>query len=247
MPIAARATVTVAIVALVMTGCRDGFGRQYEYEEELYLDLDGSATLFVNASVAALVALRGLDLDVAPHARLDRARVRQAFEGPGVDVIRVSGSRRHGRRFVHLRLETADIRQLSSLAPLSWSDYAFERRGDGFVFEQTVSETEARRIPDVGWRGTELVAFRVHLPSRIRYHDALPGNLRRGNILVWEQPLADRAAGRPLHMEAHIDPESILSRTLWLFGTTGAVVALMFAVVVWAIVRKGREAEPGEI
>ena len=41
---------------------------QYQYEEELYLDLDGSATLNLNASVASLVALRGVDLPT------DRAR-----------------------------------------------------------------------------------------------------------------------------------------------------------------------------
>jgi hypothetical protein len=244
MPIPMRPIVAVAIAALVLTGCRDGLRRQYEYEEELYLELDGSATLFVNASVASLVAMRGLDLDVAPRARLDRARIGAAFEAPGVDVIRVSGSRRHERRFVHVRLETTDVRQFSRVAPLAWSEYIFDRREEGFVFVQTVGKTAARDLPDVGWTGTELVAFRIHLPSRIRYHDAPPGNLRRGNILVWEQPLAERRAGRPLHMEAHIDPESILHRTLWLFATTGAVVALTFLAVIWWIVRRGRTADP---
>ena len=36
-------------------------------EEDLYLALDGSATLVVNASIPALVALRGLDLDPAAN------------------------------------------------------------------------------------------------------------------------------------------------------------------------------------
>ena len=40
----------------------------YEYEEELYLGLDGSATLNVNASVPALVALRGVDLNQSARA-----------------------------------------------------------------------------------------------------------------------------------------------------------------------------------
>jgi hypothetical protein len=243
MPILTRRAVAVAIVVLMAAACRDGLRRQYEYEEELYLELDGSATLFVNASVPALVALRGLDLDVGPRARLDRASVRAAFEAPGVEVIRVSGSRRHGRRFVHLRLEAADIRQLSRVAPLSWSSYTFDRRGEGFVFAQNVTSARRKEIPDVGWNGGELVAFRVHLPSRIRYHDAPPGNLRRGNILVWQQTLADRREGRPLHMEAHIDPESILQRTLLLFGATGVVVVMTFVAVIWWVARRGREAD----
>src|SRR5437667_180839 len=75
---------------------------EYEYEEELYLALDGSATLNVNASVAALVALRGATLPVEPGARVDREQVRAWFAGPGVTVTRVSLSRRRGRRFVHV-------------------------------------------------------------------------------------------------------------------------------------------------
>ena len=49
-----------------------GLGGQYEYEEEIYLELDGSATVVVNASIPALVALRGLPLDPNPEARIDR-------------------------------------------------------------------------------------------------------------------------------------------------------------------------------
>ena len=36
-----------------------GLFRQYEYEEEVYVSLDGTATVYVNASLAALNALRG--------------------------------------------------------------------------------------------------------------------------------------------------------------------------------------------
>jgi hypothetical protein len=246
MPILTRRAVALAVAIVMAAACRDGLRRQYEYEEELYLGLDGSATLFVNASVAALVALRGLDLEVAPRARLDRARVRAAFEAPGVEVIRVSGSRRHGRRFVHVRIEAGDVRRLSRAAPLSWSAYTFDSQSDGFVFVQRVGDAATNDVPDVGWHGAELAAFRVHLPSRIRYHDAPPGNLRRGNILVWEQTLVERRQGRPLHMEAHIDRESILRRTLLLFASTGVVVAVTFAAVIWWVARRGRGADHGE-
>ena len=49
----------------------------------MYLRLDGSATVNVNASVASLVALRGVDLPVDPKARLDRGRVRALFQTAG--------------------------------------------------------------------------------------------------------------------------------------------------------------------
>ena len=64
-----------------------------------------------------------------------------------------------------------------------------------------------------------------------------PG-LGRGNILAWEQPLAERLRGTPLVLDARMDPESILFRTLWLFGWTFVAVAITFGFVIWWIVRR---------
>src|SRR6266850_8032032 len=115
-----RPWVAIALAAaLLAAGCggalTHGGGllkKQYEYEEELYLALDGSATLNVNASVPALVALRGIDLNVSPRARFDRDRLRAFFQGPGASVTAVSSSRRYGRRFVHVSVDVADVRSL---------------------------------------------------------------------------------------------------------------------------------------
>ena len=235
-------TAVLLLVMLSAGACRGGaLLRQYEYEEETFLALDGTATVYVNASVPALVALRGIDLDVNPRARLDRGRVRTFYAAPGTHVVRVSTSRRHSRRFVHLRIEVDNVRRLSAAGPFAWSRYAFERRENLFVFRQTVGAASGKSVGDVGWNGEELVAFRLHLPSKIEYHNTLPGNLRRGNILVWEQRLTDRLAGAPVDMEARMETESILYRTLWLFAVTGLVVAAAFLIVIWGIVRKGRE------
>ena len=47
----------LAALAFTGAGCSRGeLFRQYEYEEEIYLALDGSATVYVNTSVAALDA-----------------------------------------------------------------------------------------------------------------------------------------------------------------------------------------------
>ncbi|HXE81472.1 MAG TPA: hypothetical protein VNK41_12015 [Vicinamibacterales bacterium] len=219
-------------------------GRVYEYEEALYLSLDGSATLFVNGSVPALVALRGLDLDLNPRARLDRGKVRNAYESSVTHVTRVGSSRRSGRRFVHLRIEVDDVRRLGEVAPLSWSTYSFVEQDDAFVFRQRVGPPAGVRIGAVGWTGKELTAFRLHLPSRIFYHNAPSGQVARGNILEWEQPLSDRLAGEPVSIEVHLDTESILYRTLWLFGAMILLVAALFALVIAWIIRKGRRAPP---
>ena len=68
--------------ALAAAACGGGFiKKQYEYEEELYLALDGSATVYLNASVPALVALRGVDLPIDPKQLLDRQSIRAIFAG----------------------------------------------------------------------------------------------------------------------------------------------------------------------
>ncbi|MEP6782059.1 MAG: hypothetical protein ABI983_00230, partial [Acidobacteriota bacterium] len=66
----------VLIAVLASVACGNIIARQYEYEEEVFLGLDGSATLYVNASVPALVSLRGMPLPLDASARLDRQAVR---------------------------------------------------------------------------------------------------------------------------------------------------------------------------
>jgi hypothetical protein len=44
----------------------------------------------------------------------------------------------------------------------------------------------------------------------------------------------------PLTLDARMQTQSILYRTLWLFGATILAVAFSFLVVIWWILRKGR-------
>jgi len=227
------------VVAVATASCGQVLTKQYEYEEELYLALDGSATLNVNASVASLVALRGADLPADPRARLDRERVRALFASPGA-VVRVSLSRRDGRRFVHASVDVTDVRDLQSIAPLSWSSYRFAREGDVLEFRQLVGMPKRADVGDVGWTGKEMVAFRIHVPSKIPFHNAPSRRTERGNILVWEQPLTERLQGQPIDIQVQMEPQSILASTLLLFASTILAAAATFAVVVWWVVRRGR-------
>ena len=110
-----------AVLALAVTACGrgSGFFRQYEYEEDMYLSLDGSATIDVSSSIAALDALRGTAFDAGPTARVDRGRVRDYFETAVTHVRRVSTSRRNNRRFVHVRVDVDDVRRLQEAAPFA--------------------------------------------------------------------------------------------------------------------------------
>ena len=230
----------VALLALLLTACQTlGLVKQYEYDERVELSLDGSAVVDITASIPALVALRGATLSVNPEARFDRRAFRRLYEGPGVSVREVTAFRRYGRRFVYVRLDVEDIAALPRLEPLSWSRYRLDRINEEFRFVQEVGPAAHQNVGDVGWTGNELIAFRVHLPSRINFHNS-PLGIERGNILVWEQALRDRLAGTPLRMEARMQTESILYRTLWLFAGTFVAAMLVLAALIWWVSRKGR-------
>jgi hypothetical protein len=250
--IIAKAALLAVVMAAGAAACSGVFGAQYEYEEDLYVSLDGSATIVVNASIPALIALRGVPLDPDPSARPDEAKIRAAYESPGTKVARVSPPwRRKGRQFVQVRVEARDITKLSEVGPLSWSRYQLAPRGAHHVFEQTVGASALRpgTLRKVGWTGEELVGFRLHLPSRIVWHNARhpdtnePREVARGNILAWEQHLADRLDGVPLEIKVEMDSQSILHRTLWLFGGAFAAALAVMAFLIWFTMRKGaREA-----
>jgi hypothetical protein len=228
---------------LIASGCRTVLPRQYEYDEQFDIALDGSATAYVNASVPALVALRGIELDTSPTARLDRAALRQFFSGNGIRVTRISTSRRHGRRFVHLRLDVDDVRKLNESRAFSWATVSLSHRGNQYVYKQRIGPSAGRDVGNVGWDGSEVVAFRLHPPARIRWHNAPSHRVERGNLLEWEQSLADRVKGVPIRMEAWMDQESILYTTLTLFAVMAVLVVVVFTLIIWMVVRRGRQAK----
>jgi hypothetical protein len=244
----------LVLAAMAAASCGNPiFGKVYEYEEDVYVSLDGSADVIVNTSIAALVTLRGITLNTDPSARLDREQVRAAYTSPVADVTRVSRPwTRQGRRFIQVRVRVPDLRKLSQAAPFAWSTYALDQdeKNGVYVYKQTVgaSALHPGTLKNLGWKGGELVAFRLHLPSRIVWHNARdlgtnePSDIARGNILAWEQPLADRLDGRPLMIEVRMDRQSILYRTLWLFAGAFAAAVALIGIAIWFAVRKGATA-----
>ena len=253
-----RATL-LAIVIAAVTACSGGpalLTPDYEYEEDLTLGLDGSATLTVNTSIAALAALHGIRLNGDPRSRADLLKndARAAFSSPYAEVTNVSVWTRHGRRFIGVRLRVPDVRALSKAPPFAWAAYELREDGDQVIYRQTISGKGAPD-PGAGWNGSELVAFRLHLPARIRFHnsrDYRTGAVRdigRGNILTWEQTLRDRVDGRPIAwsddhkpgvMEARMDRQSILHRTLYLFSIAFGAAVLVLAGLIWWAARRGQ-------
>lgn len=233
------------VSVLVSAACGGVMSRKYEYEEEIFLALDGSASVFVNASVPALVALRGAALPVDPGARLDRQVVREMYASPVTEVANVTTSRRDGRRYVHLRIDVADIRKLSDATPFAWSQYRYQQNDGLFEYTQVLQAAAGKDVGDVGWEGNELVAIRVHLPSKVEFHNSPSRAIERGNIIVWEQTLAERRKGTPLELTVRMQSESILFRTLALFGLMMAAVAVTFVAAIWFV--KSRKTGDQEI
>lgn len=250
-----RAALLAAVLVTVVLGsaaCNSAttiFGKQYEYEEDLYVSLDGSATLVVNASLPALVALRGLQIDPDPSGRIDSDKIRAAYQSPITEVTRVSPPwRRKGRRFVQVRVTVSDIHKLHEVAPFSWSRYGLAQQNGVTVFTQHVGASALKpgTLQNVGWDGSEVVAFRLHLPSKVRWHNSRsletnePLSVARGNILGWEQHLTDRLDGAPVDIRVEMESESILYRTLWLFGGAFLAAVTLLCLLIWWAIRKGR-------
>jgi hypothetical protein len=233
-------------------------GASYEYEEDLTLSLDGSATLVVNASIPALVALRGLPLNTDLRTRVDQLKeqLRSLYSSEHSRVGRISNWTRGGRRFVGIHVTVIDIRRLPAVAPFSWSAYDLHEEGDQVVFRQRLKPASPPgAVAAAGLTGDELIAFRLHLPARIRFQNARyldrdeSRPTARGNIVTWEQRLRERALGKPIAyaedrtpdvMEVRMDRTSILYRTLWLFAIAFAAALLVIAGLIWLTVRRGR-------
>jgi hypothetical protein len=243
------------LAAAAISACSNPLGRQYEYDEQTYLSVDGSAVVVVNTSLPALVALRGAAIDPSADGTADRDGIRRLYEAAGCSVNKVGRFwYRGGRRFVQVEVESKDLGALSKCALLSWSAYSLAREdnpaedqaGPALRYRQTVQAAAGGNPGTVNWDGSELIAFKLHVPSRIRWQnvrrlDGATGTTERGNILTWEQRLADRLAGKPIEMHVVMDQTSILYTTIWLFvGAFGAAVAVLGAAILLTV-RRGRK------
>jgi hypothetical protein len=260
-----RAALLAIVLAAVAAACggRSPLGPEYEYEEDLAISMDGSASMTVNASVPALNALHAIRLNPDAKGRTDQLRdeVRALYESPYATVGRISTWTRRGRRFVGIHLTVPDVRALPKAAPFAWHRFELRQQGEQTIFRETLSAPPPAVAPPPAWRGDEIVAFRLHLPARIRFQnsrylerdESRPAS--RGNIVTWEQRLHQRVLGKPIAyaedrtpdvMEVHMDRESILYRTLWLFGIAFAAALLVLATLIWLTMRRGRD-EAGDV
>lgn len=237
---------------MAWAACSNPLAPQYEYAEQLYLGVDGSAELVVDSSIAALVALRNLPLDASPSSPVDRDAIQRLFSDAACGEVTVNRPwTRNGRNFVQIVLVQDDVRKFGQCGPVSWSTFEFQlvpdEQQEELYFTQVVGPPAAGDPGSVNWTGQEVVGFKLHVPSRVLYHnvrrlsDGAPGEPERGNILAWEQRLTDRRAGREIRMEVRMSPQSILNRALWLFAIAFASAVVLILSIVWVVVRRAKK------
>ena len=154
----------------------------------------------INSSIAALIALRGLDedpdADGAARSRQD-PRVLCVAGGTQVDARQpaVAAQRPALRADPAGRRRHPPARAIRAARLVDLSVHA--TNGQEYHYRQAWGAPAGKTVPNVNWDGSEIVAVRMHLPSRIDYHNTTSRKVDRGNIVGWEQPLKDRLPASP--------------------------------------------------
>ncbi|MGH9319219.1 MAG: hypothetical protein ACRD3V_04935 [Vicinamibacteria bacterium] len=208
------------VIQLLGAGCTT-----YEYEEEVFLEVDGSGSIRMSGSQAAVQAVH----DVEPSGAL--------LEGAGVEVLSVRETEREGRTFLHVQGRFASFRDLCRAPAFRGRRCLLEKSEDELRLELEVPSPPFEALDGVDSQG--VLALRYHFPSTIRFHNS-PGGIERGNILSWRRPIREHFGGKPLSIEALFDRRTILEASLRILALAIGVVVASVATALWVMVRKGR-------
>jgi hypothetical protein len=215
----------LCLALVVVSGCAT-----YEYEEEVFLEVDGSGEIRMSGSTAAIEGVHALD-------EADAASAKALFEGEGVEVLSALETERDQRKFVHVEARFTGWDELCRLRAFRGRRCVLENEEEGLALELSLPSPRAA-APD-GLDPQALLALRYHFPSTIRYHNS-PSDIERGNILCWKRTLREHFAGRPLDVEVHFDRRTVLAATVSVMGIALALVAASIGTALWLMVRKGR-------
>lgn len=212
-------------VFLAASGCTT-----YEYEEEVYLEVDGSGEIRMSGSTDVVGALHGLsETSVETASNL--------FEGQGVEILSAFETERERRKFVHVEARFSDWESLCGLPVFRDRRCRLERGEEGLALELSLPSPRVKALERIDPQA--LLALRYHFPSTIRHHNSA-GDVERGNILAWKRTLREHFAGRPLELAVRFDRRTILAATVRVMGLALALVLGSIATALFVMVRKGR-------
>lgn len=221
----------LGFVLCLASGCQS-----YEYEEEVFLEVDGSGRLRVSGSSAMLASLHGIEDPSLPS-------VSGYFEGEEFDVTSVRETERAGRRFFHVEADFTNWNAVCrhpafSRRPcrLVLDDEAGERR---LELSAPPPETDDGPPPGLDGVASERIAIRFHFPSSVLEHNA-PNGIERGNILSWEREVREHFGAAPLDVRVRFGARSVLSTTIRILALSGGTVLLVVVASLGLMVRQGR-------
>lgn len=212
------------LLALFVAGCTS-----YEYEEEVFLEVDGSGEIRMSGSTAAIHAIHHVD-DGA-------SRAKALFEAEGVEIVSARETERERRKFVHVEARFGDWDALCRTPAFRGRVCRLTKGEEGLALELSLPSPREAAPDDLDPHA--ILALRYHFPSTIHYHNS-PGGIERGNILAWKHTLREHFAGRPLDVEVRFDRRTILQATVSVLGVSLALVLATIAIALGLMVRKGR-------
>jgi hypothetical protein len=221
-----RTMIPLVAIALTLAACTS-----YEYEEEVFLEVDGSGRLRVSGSTEILAALH----DAADGGV---SAMRSRFDGSGLAIDSVRETERQGRKFVHVQGTFSSWNELCAHPAYRHRECRLEQDADGELELHLNLPSPGRSIPE-GIPPDAVVALRFHFPSTVRFHNSSSG-IERGNIIGWERPVIEHFESTALAVVARFERRSVLATTAAVLGAAVAVVLLSVASMLIWMVRKGR-------
>jgi hypothetical protein len=222
------------LLVTALRGCID-----YEYEHEIWLEVDGSGVVHVTGRPGLWTAFKSLPLDETDPEAMKKA-ARKLFEGSGLAVRRVTVTKRRGHVYLFVSAAFEDVNRISYTRAFPDLRVGL-RREDGRLMLDGSWQRPLEALPGGQEDGEGLMAVRLHLPSRVYSHRRAADGVERGNILGWRQETAAALDGGRLEFGATMGERSILSSTVMLFVGAVVLAVLLLAIALWAVVRQGRK------
>jgi hypothetical protein len=211
----------------------------YEYEHEIWLQVDGSGVVNVTGRPALWTAFKSLPLDEGDPEAMKKA-ARKLFEESGLEVRRVTVTKRRGHRYLFVSAAFKDVNRISYTRAFPDLRVGL-RREDGRLSMDGSWQRPIEALPGGEKDQDGLMAVRFHLPSKVYSHRHAADGVERGNILGWRQDTAAALEGGRLDFGATMDERSILSSTVMLFAGAVVLAVVLLSVALWAVVRQGRK------
>jgi hypothetical protein len=169
-----------------------------------------------------------------------KAAARELFERSGLDVKRITVTRRGGHLYLFVSAAFADVNRISYTPAFPDLRVGLRREGGRLLLDGSW-QRPIEALPGGEKDREGLMAVRFHLPSKVYGHRRAADGVERGNILGWRQATGEALDGGRLELGAEMDERSILSSTVMLFAGAVVLAVILLAVALWAVVRQGRK------